>query len=64
VVADEALVVIETDKVTVELPAPSAGVLTKTLKVKGDKAMVGEVIGYLEAGAAPKGDAGKSDGAK
>lgn len=54
VVADEALVVIETDKVTVELPAPSAGVVGKLLKRKGDKAAVGEVIGFLEAGAAPK----------
>jgi 2-oxoglutarate dehydrogenase E2 component (dihydrolipoamide succinyltransferase) len=69
VVADEALVVIETDKVTVELPAPSAGVLTKTLKAKGDKATVGEVIGYLEASATPKvaasqGDAPKAESAK
>ncbi len=48
---DAALVVIETDKVTVELPAPVAGKVTKVLKKKGDKAMVGEVIGYMEAGA-------------
>lgn len=51
--ADEALVVIETDKVTVELPAPAAGTLGKLLKSKGEKARVGEVIGYLEASAAP-----------
>jgi 2-oxoglutarate dehydrogenase E2 component (dihydrolipoamide succinyltransferase) len=50
--ADEGVVVIETDKVTVELPAPSAGVVTKMLKKKGDKALVGETIGYMEAGAA------------
>jgi 2-oxoglutarate dehydrogenase E2 component (dihydrolipoamide succinyltransferase) len=53
VAADEALVVIETDKVTVELPSPAAGVITQMLKKKGEKARVGEVIGYLEAGAAP-----------
>jgi 2-oxoglutarate dehydrogenase E2 component (dihydrolipoamide succinyltransferase) len=47
----EALVVIETDKVTVELPAPSAGRLGKVLKAKGSTAAVGEVVGYLEAGA-------------
>ena len=51
--ADEGLVVIETDKVTVELPAPSAGAVVKALKRKGDKALVGEVIGYFEVGAQP-----------
>ncbi len=49
---DAALVVIETDKVTVELPAPVAGKVTRVLKKKGEKAAVGEVIGYMEAGAA------------
>ncbi|MFN0008747.1 MAG: 2-oxoglutarate dehydrogenase complex dihydrolipoyllysine-residue succinyltransferase [Planctomycetota bacterium] len=46
-----AVVVIETDKVTVELPAPEAGKVTKIVKKKGEKATVGEVIGYLENGA-------------
>jgi len=55
--ADEGVVVIETDKVTVELPAPANGVITKVLKNKGETAAVGEVIGYMDAGAAPKGDA-------
>jgi 2-oxoglutarate dehydrogenase E2 component (dihydrolipoamide succinyltransferase) len=49
---DENLVVIETDKVTFELPAPVSGVVTKVLKQKGEPAAVGEVIGYMEAGAA------------
>jgi 2-oxoglutarate dehydrogenase E2 component (dihydrolipoamide succinyltransferase) len=49
--ADEPVVVIETDKVTVELPAPSAGKLSRVLKRQGEAAEVGEVIGYLEAGA-------------
>ena len=48
---DDALVVIETDKVTVELPAPIAGRVTKVLKKKGETAKVGEIIGYMEAGA-------------
>jgi len=53
-----AVVVIETDKVTVELPAPEAGTVTRILKKKGEKAAVGEVIGYLENGAgAAKGKA-------
>jgi 2-oxoglutarate dehydrogenase E2 component (dihydrolipoamide succinyltransferase) len=49
---DGNLAVIETDKATVELPAPVAGVLTKILKGKGSVAKVGEVIGYIEEGAA------------
>ncbi len=49
---DEALVVIETDKVTVELPSPIDGRVTKVLKKRGEQAKVGEVIGYMEAGAA------------
>jgi 2-oxoglutarate dehydrogenase E2 component (dihydrolipoamide succinyltransferase) len=46
---DEALVEIETDKATVELPAPIAGRLSKVLKQAGETAAVGEVIGYMEA---------------
>lgn len=49
---DGAVVVIETDKVTVELPAPEAGTVTRIVKKKGEKAAVGEVIGYLENGSA------------
>jgi 2-oxoglutarate dehydrogenase E2 component (dihydrolipoamide succinyltransferase) len=53
---EDAVVVIETDKVTVELPAPVSGTVTRVLKRKGDKAAVGEVIGYMENGpGAPKG---------
>src|SRR5256885_7984121 len=51
---DEPVVVIETEKVTVELPAPIAGTITTMLKNKGDKASVGDVIGYMEPnGVAP-----------
>jgi 2-oxoglutarate dehydrogenase E2 component (dihydrolipoamide succinyltransferase) len=49
---DEILVKIETDKVTVDLPAPSAGVLSRISKKQGDAAAVGDVIAYLEEGAA------------
>jgi 2-oxoglutarate dehydrogenase E2 component (dihydrolipoamide succinyltransferase) len=48
---DENIVVIETDKVTVELPAPVDGVITQILIEKGQDAAVGDVIGYMEAGA-------------
>ena len=48
VAMDDAIVEIESDKATVELPAPAAGTVTKILKGAGEKARVGEVIGYLE----------------
>jgi 2-oxoglutarate dehydrogenase E2 component (dihydrolipoamide succinyltransferase) len=48
VVTDEAIVEIESDKATVELPAPGAGTISKILKASGEKAVVGEVIGYME----------------
>ncbi|MFN7812549.1 MAG: biotin/lipoyl-containing protein, partial [Planctomycetia bacterium] len=59
VAQDEAIVEIESDKATVELPAPVAGTVTRVLKAAGAKAVVGEVIGIMEpaaagAGAAPK----------
>ncbi len=46
---DEVIVEIESDKATVELPAPSNGVVTKIVKQAGEQAVVGEVIGYLDA---------------
>jgi 2-oxoglutarate dehydrogenase E2 component (dihydrolipoamide succinyltransferase) len=53
VAIDDSIVEIESDKATVELPAPAAGTLVKALKPSGSAAKVGEVIGYLEpAGAA------------
>jgi 2-oxoglutarate dehydrogenase E2 component (dihydrolipoamide succinyltransferase) len=45
---DVAIVEIESYKATVDLPAPAAGTVTKILKGSGEKARVGEVIGYLE----------------
>src|SRR6266487_2737041 len=51
---DDPVVVIETDKITVELPAPATGTITKMLKKKGDKAAVGDVIGYMEPNGAAK----------
>jgi 2-oxoglutarate dehydrogenase E2 component (dihydrolipoamide succinyltransferase) len=56
VALDDAIVEIESDKATVELPAPAGGTITKVLKSSGETAVVGEVIGYLEpaeAGAPP-----------
>src|SRR5712675_696850 len=49
VAQDENVVELETDKASMELPAPAAGVLGQILKKEGDMVAVGEVIGYLES---------------
>ena len=56
VAADEPLVELETDKVTLEVPAPSAGVLGDISAKQGDTVAVGAVLGSIKegAGAAPK----------
>ncbi len=48
---DEILVKIETDKVTVDLPAPVSGRLGQIKVKQGQTAAVGDVIGFLEEGA-------------
>jgi 2-oxoglutarate dehydrogenase E2 component (dihydrolipoamide succinyltransferase) len=48
VARDENVVVLETDKATMEIPAPDAGRLAKILKRKGDRVSVGDVLGQLE----------------
>jgi 2-oxoglutarate dehydrogenase E2 component (dihydrolipoamide succinyltransferase) len=53
----ENLIDIETDKVVLELPAIKSGVITKVVKVEGDKVAAGEVIALLDTeatAAAPK----------
>ncbi|HEV2971207.1 MAG TPA: 2-oxoglutarate dehydrogenase complex dihydrolipoyllysine-residue succinyltransferase [Pirellulales bacterium] len=46
---DEGVVELESDKATVDLPAPIAGTIAKMLKQAGQTAAVGEIIGYLSA---------------
>jgi len=48
--ADEPLVELETDKVTVEVPAPSAGVLSEILVKDGETVEVGALLGQLDEG--------------
>jgi len=48
---DENLLVLETDKATLEIPAPASGRLVKTLKKKGDRVQVGDVLAEIEEGA-------------
>jgi 2-oxoglutarate dehydrogenase E2 component (dihydrolipoamide succinyltransferase) len=58
VAVDEPLVELETDKVTIEVPAPAAGVLGAIAAKDGDTVAVGAVLGQIEEGAgAPKGKA-------
>ena len=56
VAVDEPLVELETDKVTLEVPAPAAGVLGDIAAKNGDTVAVGALLGQIKegAGAAPK----------
>ena len=49
---DEPVVVLETDKVTVDVPAPAAGVIEAISVNEGDVVTVGQVVGTIAAGAA------------
>ncbi len=49
VAQDEPIASIETDKVTVEVPAPTAGVLTEQLVAEGDTVAVGADIAVIDA---------------
>src|SRR6266508_325997 len=46
--ADEPLVEVESEKATVALPAPAAGVLRRVLRNTGDTVAIGETIGELD----------------
>jgi 2-oxoglutarate dehydrogenase E2 component (dihydrolipoamide succinyltransferase) len=59
VAKDAPLAVIETEKATVELPAPADGTLSKILKKTGETAKVGEIVGLLEVGKAEPAAAAK-----
>jgi 2-oxoglutarate dehydrogenase E2 component (dihydrolipoamide succinyltransferase) len=45
---DESLVELDTDKASMELPAPSDGILSRIMKKDGDKVAVGEVIALID----------------
>jgi len=51
VAAGETLVELETDKITVEVPALEAGTLTSQARQEGDVVNVGDVLGEVAAGA-------------
>jgi 2-oxoglutarate dehydrogenase E2 component (dihydrolipoamide succinyltransferase) len=55
VARDEALVELETDKASMEVPAPIDGVISKIVKHDGESVAVGDVIAYLDpAGQVPE----------
>jgi len=57
VAEEDPILTVESDKASVELPAPGAGKITKITVKVGDKVKEGDVIGLLSA----SGDAGGSD---
>ncbi|MEZ6190786.1 MAG: 2-oxoglutarate dehydrogenase complex dihydrolipoyllysine-residue succinyltransferase [Phycisphaerales bacterium] len=61
---DDPIVEIETDKVTLELPAPADGTIGELLKKQGDAAVVGETIAYMESGDVPAEDTSKPAASK
>ena len=48
--ADEPLVELETDKVTIEVPAPSAGTLSEIVAQAGETVGLGALLGQISAG--------------
>src|SRR5687768_3131622 len=58
VAADEPIASLETDKVTVEVPSPVAGVLAEQVADEGETVAVGAVIARIDEGAAAAADAG------
>ncbi len=53
IAVDETLLELETDKVTLEVPAPSAGVLQEILALDGANVEVGAILGSIAEGDAP-----------
>src|SRR5215475_12417479 len=51
VAVDEPLVELETDKVTIEVPAPAAGVLADIAVKDGETVAVGALLGQIKEGA-------------
>jgi 2-oxoglutarate dehydrogenase E2 component (dihydrolipoamide succinyltransferase) len=63
VAVDEPLVELETDKVTIEVPAPAAGVLSEIAAKNGETVAVGALLGAISPGtgaAAPRAEPAKA----
>lgn len=63
VAADEPVVELETDKVSVEVPAPAAGVIANIAAEEGDTVEVGALLGAIDAGGAAASPAPKPEAA-
>ena len=50
VAVDEPVVVLETDKVTIDVPAPAAGTLSAIAHPEGDTVKIGDVLGSISGG--------------
>jgi 2-oxoglutarate dehydrogenase E2 component (dihydrolipoamide succinyltransferase) len=48
---DEAVVVLETDKVTIDVAAPASGALSSITHAEGDHVKIGDVLGTIASGA-------------
>ena len=59
VAVDEPLVELETDKVTIEVPAPAAGTLAEIAANNGETVAVGALLGEIKEGGAAKQAAAK-----
>ena len=64
IAADEPLCELETDKVSVEVPAPASGVLSEVLKAEGDVVEAGGKLAVMTKGDAPAGAAKPAEGGK
>jgi 2-oxoglutarate dehydrogenase E2 component (dihydrolipoamide succinyltransferase) len=62
VAVDEPLVELETDKVTIEVPAPAAGTLAEIAAKDGDTVAVGALLGQIKEGAAGAKKAAPAEG--
>jgi len=58
--ADEPVVDLETDKITMQIPAPQAGALTEQRFAEGDTVRVGDVVGSIDESAKAAKPAGKA----
>lgn len=56
---DETVLELETDKITMELPAPAAGVLTRSAN-EGDEVLVGSTVGSIDESAQRPASAGQA----
>ena len=60
--AEDSLITLESDKATMDVPSPVAGVVRELLVKPGDKLSEGTLIARLEATGVEKGEGGRAKG--